>query len=157
MKINLFAAFMLFAVFTINSQETIPTSGGEATGSGGSSSYTVGQIVYNTYTDATGSVSHGIQHAFEFLTLSSPELTALFLSSVVYPNPTTDYILLSLKDSNLTGLTYTMYDLQARVVTKGKVQQEETQIPMQHLATGTYILKVNQDSKALKTFKIIKK
>jgi len=74
-----------------------------------------------------------------------------------YPNPTSDYIVLDLKDSNLTGVTYTMYDLQGRTVTKGQVQQKQTQITMQSLATGVYILKVNQNNNQLEIFRIIKK
>ena len=150
-------AVLLCASHSMYSQETIPASGGEATGSGGSSSYSVGQLAYTTNTGTNGTVSQGVQQSKELFALSDPEFTALTLTAVAYPNPTTDYIILALKDSNLTDLSYAMYDLQGRAVTKGKVHQEETPIAMQNLAAGMYILKVNQNNQVLKTFKIIKK
>ncbi len=139
------------------SQEAITVTGGQATGSGGTSSYSVGQLVYSTNTGSNGSVAQGIQAAFEVITLSNPEFTALTLTAVTYPNPTTDYIVLALKNSNLTDLSYAMYDLQGRLVHKGKVNEDTTQVPMQHLEGAVYLLKVNQNNQELKTFKIIKK
>ncbi|MFT5216444.1 MAG: hypothetical protein ACI83H_001567, partial [Glaciecola sp.] len=44
-KITLVACLLL-ASQLIYSQQTIPATGGDATGSGGSSSYSVGQLVY---------------------------------------------------------------------------------------------------------------
>jgi hypothetical protein len=154
---TIFSACMLCAVFTIQAQETIPTSGGEATGSGGTVSYSVGQLLSNMNIGSNGTVTQGVQQTIEFTVLSNPELIALTLSAVTYPNPTTDYIVLSLTDATLTGLSYMMFDLQGRLVTKAKVEQEATQIAMKNLAIGVYILKVNQNNQELKTFKIIKK
>ena len=93
----------------------------------------------------------------EFTVLSNPELIALTISAVTYPNPTRDYIVLSLTDATLTDLSYIMFDLQGRLITKGKVEQEATQIAMKNLSIGVYILKVNRHNQELKTFKIIKK
>jgi hypothetical protein len=150
-------ACLLCATQSIYSQQTIPASGGEATGSGGTSSYSVGQLVYSTNTGSNGSITQGVQQSIELFTLSNPELTALTLTAVTYPNPTSDYIVLALKNSNLTGLSYVLYDLQGRIVSKGIIQQENTAIAMQKLVTGVYVLKVNQNNQALKSFKIIKK
>ena len=154
---TIFSACMLCAVFTIQAQETIPTSGGEATGSGGTVSYSVGQLLSNMNIGSNGTVTQGVQQTIEFVDLSNPELIALTLSAVTYPNPTTDYIVLSLTDATLTDLSYTMFDLQGRLVTKAKVEQEATQIAMKNLAIGVYFLKINQNNQELKTFKIIKK
>lgn len=148
--------FALGYCLTIQSQSNIVTSGGDATGSGGSSSYSVGQLVYTTIT-GSGTVTQGVQQSVELFTLSNTELTTVNLTAVTYPNPTTDYIVLAITDATLSDLSYALYDLQGRAVTKGLTTQSTTQIDMQSLATGTYILKVNQNNKALKTFKIIKK
>ena len=147
---------LLCATQFFYAQETIPVSGGEATGSGGTVSYTIGQLVYTNPTTASGSLNQGIQQSIEFVTLSNPELTALTLKAVTYPNPTTDFITLALKDANLTGLSYTMYDLLGRLVNKGTVATSETKIGMKSLPIGVYILRVQQNNKELKTFKIIK-
>ena len=154
---NITLIMVLFcATQLVNAQETIPVSGGEATGAGGTVSYTIGQLIYTNPTTAAGSLNQGIQQSIEFVTLSNPELTALTLKALTYPNPTTDFIILALKDANLTGLSYTMYDQLGRLVNKGTVATFETKIGMKSLPIGVYILRVQQNNKALKTFKIIK-
>lgn len=40
-------------------QQAIPAGGGNASGGGGTVSYTIGQLVYTTYTGANGSVVLG--------------------------------------------------------------------------------------------------
>lgn len=157
MKTTTFVASLLFATQLIYSQETIPASGGGATGSGGSSSYSVGQVVYATNLGSGGAVLQGVQQSIELFTLSNPELTAVNLNAVTYPNPTSDYVVLAISDINLSDLSYALYDLQGREVAKGRAMQANTQIGMQGMVSGTYILKVNQAIKELKTFKIIKK
>lgn len=149
--------FGLFAAFTIQAQDAVVVSGGEAVGTGGSSSYSVGQEVYTTNPGATGAVAQGMQQAFEIFTLSNPELTVLTLSAVAYPNPTTDKIVLSLRNSDLTDLSYVLYDLSGRTLSRTLVQGAETEIAMRNLPSGAYILKVNKNNAELKTFKIIKK
>ena len=155
---NITLIVVLFcATQLVNAQETIPVSGGEATGAAGTVSYTIGQLIYTNPTTEAGSLNPGIQQSFEFVTLSNPELTTLTLKALTYPNPTTDFIILALKDANLTGLSYTMYDLLGRLVNKGTVATFETKIGMKSLPIGTYILRVQQNNKKMKTFKIIKK
>ncbi len=153
---NALVTSLLFVAHVMYSQEAIPASGGEATGNG-TVSYSVSQVVYTINTGSNGSVSQGVQQSIEILILSNPELIALTLTAVTYPNPTTDYVVLMLKDSNLTDLSYAMYDVQGRVISKGEIQQEATQITMQNLAVGAYILKVSQRNQGIKTFRIIKK
>lgn len=154
---NITLIIVLFcAIQLVNAQEAISVSGFEAIGSGGTVSYTIGQLVYTNPTTAAGSLNQGIQQSIEFVTLSNPELTAVTLKAVTYPNPTTDFIILALKDANLTGVSYTMYDLLGRFVNKGTVTTFETKIGMKSLPIGEYILRVQQNNQALKTFKIIK-
>ena len=154
---NITLIIVLFcAIQLVNAQETISVSAVEATGSGGKVSYTIGQLVYTNPTTAAGSLNQGIQQSIEFVTLSNPELTAVTLKAVTYPNPTTDFIILALKDANLTGVSYTMYDLLGRFVNKGTVTTFETKIGMKSVPIGVYILRVQQNNQALKTFKIIK-
>lgn len=151
-----FVALLLCATHTIYSQESLSASGGNASGSGGTSSYSVGQLVYTTNEGSNGSLSQGIQQSIELFSLSNHDFKGLALKLATYPNPTTNYIVLQLKDSDLKGLTYEMYDMLGKTITKGLAQKETTQIAMQHLEAGTYVLKVNQNNKELKTFKIIK-
>jgi hypothetical protein len=55
-SITFFATLMLFAV-SANAQESVNASGGEASGAGGSASFSVGQVVYTTNSAASGSLA----------------------------------------------------------------------------------------------------
>jgi hypothetical protein len=157
LKKTVLVASVLLATQLVYSQEAITVSAGEAAGAGGSGSYTVGQVFYTTHTGITGSVSQGVQHPFEFQTLSNPELTTVNLTAVTYPNPTFDYVILKISDSALDNLGYKLFDVTGKAISNGLITNKDTQIAMQQLAIGIYILKVNRHNQELKTFKIIKK
>jgi hypothetical protein len=152
---TIFSACMLCAVLTIQAQDAIPVSGGEAAGSGGTVSYSVGQLMYTTNI-GSGTVSQGIQQAFEFQTLSNPELTTVNLTVVTYPNPTKDFIILKITDSALNNLRYTLFDVNGKAISSGSITESNTQVQLKHLSIGAYILKVSQQNQSLKTFKILK-
>ena len=147
---------VLLATQFVYSQEVISASAGSATGSLGSGSYTVGQVFYTTHTAATGSVSQGVQQAFEIQTLSNPALTTVNLTAVTYPNPTKDFIILKITDSALNNLRYTLFDVNGKSIASDSITESSTQIQLKHLSIGAYILKVSQQNQSLKTFKILK-
>ena len=152
---TIFSACMLCAVLTIQAQDAIPVSGGEAAGSGGTVSYSVGQLMYTTNI-GSGTVSQGIQQSFEFQTLSNTELTTVNLTVVTYPNPTKDFIILKITDSALNNLRYTLFDVNGKAISSGSITESNTQVQLKHLSIGAYILKVSQQNQSLKTFKILK-
>jgi hypothetical protein len=156
LKNTSFLACVLLATQLLCSQEAIPVSGGVAAGSGGSGSYTVGQVFYATNTGTTGSVSQGVQHPFEFQTLSNPELTTVNLTAVTYPNPTKDFIILKITDRAFNNLRYTLFDVNGKSIASGSITESSSQIQMKYLSIGAYVLKVSQKNKSLKTFKILK-
>jgi hypothetical protein len=147
---------VLLATQLLCSQEAITVSAGEAAGSSGSGSYTVGQVFYTTNTAATGGVSQGVQHPFEFQTLSNPELTTVKVTAVTYPNPTKDFIILKITDRTLYNLRYTLFDVNGKSIVSDAITASSTAIQMKHLAIGAYVLKVIQKNKSLKSFKILK-
>lgn len=156
MKKIILTGILFLMMNMLSAQDIVSVSGGEASGIGGSFSYTVGQVFYSTIIASTGSVSQGLQQSIELFTLSNSELTSLTLKAVTYPNPTSDYLVLAISDANITDLTYVLYDINGRALAQGKCIQSNTQIDMQSLAIGTYVLKVNKNSQEIKTFKIIK-
>lgn len=149
---------LFFSILQLShAQETIPSTGGNASGTGGATSYTIGQLVYTTNISTTGSVSQGVQQAFEFQTLSNPGLLAAQLTAVTYPNPTTDFIVLKITDTMLENLQYTLFDINGKTIDSNPVKTSSTEIPMKNLSIGMYLLKLTKKNKPLKTFKIIKK
>ena len=155
-KLNLTLIFLCVLQLSY-AQETIPSTGGNATGTGGTSSYTVGQLVYTTNASTSGSVSQGVQQAFEFQTLGNPGLLAAQLTAVTYPNPTTDFIVLKITDTALENLQYTLFDLNGKIIASKPIRTSSTEIAMKNLSVGMYLLKLTKKNKPLKTFKVIKK
>ena len=49
----------------LQAQESVNATGGNALGSGGSVSYSVGQLTYQTHVGTNGSVAEGVQQPFE--------------------------------------------------------------------------------------------
>jgi len=148
---------VLFAsCFTVlNAQEAIVASGGDATGSGGSASFSVGQMVYTTYTSTAGSIAQGVQQSFEFTTLGV-ENNLINLALIAFPNPTSSVLTLKIKDYSLDNMYYRLYDIQGRILIQNKLTNYITNLPTENLAPAIYFLRVSNQNKVLKTFKIIK-
>jgi len=157
-KLKLSALLLLgFGLTGMHAQESIPASGGNALGSGGSVSYSVGQLVYTTTISADGSVAQGMQHAFEISTISGIEQgVGINLICSVYPNPTADFLTLKVENCKTENLTYKLYSISGKLLKSKKIESSETSIAMNNLDPTTYFLKVIDGIKELKTFKIIK-
>jgi hypothetical protein len=147
----------LFSLQLSYSQEIVPSTGGNATGTGGTSSFTVGQVFYTSNASSTGSVSQGVQQAFEIQTLSNPGLLTVQLTAVTYPNPTTDYVVLKITDTALENLQYTLFDVNGKTIVSKKITTSSTEITMKNYSIGMYLLKLTKKNQPIKTFKIIKK
>jgi hypothetical protein len=147
-------AFLLLGLGGLYAQESPTTAGGEATGTGGTASYSVGQVVYTTATGTNGSVAQGVQQPYEISTTVGIKETAITLELSVYPNPTTDYLTLKVEDN--TELNYQLYDLQGKVIENKKVTANSTTIKMEALPKAIYFLNVTKNNRIVKTFKIIK-
>jgi len=147
--------FLGLKLTAVNAQISIPASGGEATGNGGSGSYTVGQSVYTTNTGTNASIAQGVQQPFEISVVAgledSNEIDLIFYA---YPNPATEYI--KLKSGKAENLTYRLYDINGKLLENKKIESNETNIVMSNFANAIYFLKISDNNKEVKTFKIIK-
>lgn len=146
-----------FWTFTARAQETNPATGGTATGSGGSVSYTVGQITCNTLSGANGSVIQGVQQPYEISVITGiDDATGINLICSAYPNPATDFITLKVENYDNTSLSYQLFDINGNLLEIQKIEGNETTISMGSRNPSVYFLKVTDKNKLVKTFKIIK-
>ena len=149
-------AFLLsFSVQAQTSHQVLSATGGDASGSGGTVAYSVGQIAYTTSTGTTGSVAQGVEQAYEIYSVGIKE-TALNISLSVFPNPTSDFLTLKVQDYNNEALSYNLLDEQGKLVLNEQIITQDTQVAMSTLARGTYFINVVQAIKKIQTFKIIK-
>jgi hypothetical protein len=146
-----------FSLSTVSAQESVNATGGNASGSGGSVSYSVGQVVYTTNTGTSGSVAQGVQQPYEISVVTAiEEAKGINLSVSAYPNPTTDYLTLEVKDFELSNLHFQLYDMSGKLLQSEKITGNQTSIIMSNLVPAVYFVKVTQGNKEVKTFKIIK-
>ncbi len=149
-------AFILIGLGGLQAQESPTATGGEATGTGGTASYSVGQVVYTTATGTNGSVAQGVQHAYEIFTTGIKE-SELNISLSIFPNPTADNLTLQIQDYNNEKLSYQLFDMQGKLLNNGQVTAKQTQINTSSLPSATYFINVvNQENKQVQSFKIIK-
>jgi hypothetical protein len=149
-------AFLLLGLGGLHAQETVPTTGGEATGNGGSSSYTVGQVVYTTNTGTNGSLTQGIQQPFEISISVGIKVTAINLDLIAYPNPTNNTLTLNIGNYNNENLTYQLYDILGKLLDSKQIVDNNTIIGLHYLPSSTYLLNVLENNGLIKTFRIIK-
>lgn len=157
MKIKHNIAFLfLFGIMAMNAQQATVTSGGNATGAGGTVSYSIGQVADKTQTGTTGTITQGVQQPFEIVTLSGEEFENIQLEAIVFPNPTIANVTLKISNFSLENVRYLLFDITGKLLKDDRVSTEETIIDMERYPSATYLLKVNSNFNELKTFKIIK-
>jgi hypothetical protein len=142
----------------LQAQEALPACGGNAYGTGGSSSYSVGQVVYTSNTVTSGSTSQGVQQPFEIFVISGiEEAKDITLQCSTYPNPASTYLILKFEGATKTQGMASLYDSTGKLLASKKIESTETNFGMSNLAPAMYFLKIIQDNTLIKTFKIIKK
>lgn len=158
--IGLACILFVYGTLGIKAQNNIVSSGGEATGTGGSVSYSAGQIFYTTNTGLNGSVAQGVQQPYEISVITAIEDAGdINLVCTAYPNPASDFLTLKVDASTTLGnqsMVYHLFDMNGKLLEGKNITVTETYISIGNLASATYFLKVIQGNKEVKTFKIIK-
>ncbi|PKP01227.1 MAG: hypothetical protein CVU11_15825 [Bacteroidetes bacterium HGW-Bacteroidetes-6] len=141
----------------LQAQTSVNATGGNASGGGGSASYSVGQVVYTTNTGTSGSVAEGVQQPYEISVVTGlEEATGISLTILAYPNPTTDYLTLKVDAELSRSMNFQLYDMNGKLLQSEKLNGTETQINMSNYIPSTYSVRVISESKSVKEFKIIK-
>jgi len=149
--------FLGLGLTGLKAQTSVNATGGNALGSGGSASYSVGQVTYTTNTGSSGSVAQGVQQPFEISVVTAIEKAkGINLLVSAFPNPTTDYLTLEIKDFELSNLCFQLYDMNGKILQSEKITGNQTIIFMSNLFPAVYFVKIMQGNKEVKTFKIIK-
>ena len=155
-KMKLSALLMLGFALTTQAQQANTAAGGDATGSGGTVAYSVGQVVYTTHTGSTGTVAQGVQQPYEISTILSVDDSFIQLELSAYPNPTTHNLTLEVGNTENSTLYFQLCDLGGKIIERRKITNRTETINMENLATATYFLKVSNANNEVKIFKIIK-
>lgn len=140
----------------MKAQQGTNTAGGEGKGMGGTVSISIGQMDYTNFEGPGGNVSLGVQQAYVIEVTSGYEISNINLSASVYPNPSSDFIMLTFERADLQNFAYTLYDMAGKRIDKKNISESSTQIKISDFNNGNYFLNISENNNVVKTFKIIK-
>ena len=149
---NALLLFVLLTSLSVTAQEVIATQGDSYSNTSGSIDFTVGEVVINTGTDGSNSITQGFhQSNWKFVGV---EDHAPNYEVSIFPNPTAE--VLNIKTSKFENVKYTLYDTQGKLVLQDKLSAEQTTIQVTKIAAGSYSLVLNTGKQILKTYRLIK-
>lgn len=152
--------FLLIGTF-LYAQERAVSSGGEANGTGGSMSFSIGQIDYINVTSATAMITQGVQQPEEILISlgNKPIVIDRNPMYTLYPNPAIDHTVLYINQPITKDTSYVLYDLLGRVMASERLINVRTTIKMDRFPDAVYVLTLVEDNsnKVVRKFKIVKK
>lgn len=152
-----FVLIIIFSCAISHAQQAVSTAGGQATGAGGTVSYTIGQLDYITVTGSAGLAMEGVQVPYEVLIPTGIErYTEISLGFLAYPNPVNDLLNLRIQRESLDNLSYRLLDADGKTLQVGSIENAETGISFQERLPNTYFLLIFENNQEIKTFKIIK-
>jgi len=144
-------------MISVSGQTVIPATGGTATGSGGTVTYTVGQVAYSTLTGSSGSVAQGVQQPWEISVVTAIEKTeGITLGMKVYPNPADDILTLTIDPFEDKDLKYMLYDMNGLLLQEKKIEDSLTEIPLLNYSSTMYLLRIVNNRQEIKVFKVVK-
>ena len=138
-KLYSFLSLMMLSVMILSAQSDVVPVGGTATGSGGTVTYTVGQIAVQTYSNGTFTISEGVQQPYEIQIIGVDDYPGITLNAMVYPNPTIGNVQLTINNEQLEG-EVKVFDMNGKFLFSKRIERQNTEIPMSDLAAGTYFV-----------------
>lgn len=137
-------------------QQNTVSAGGEASGSGGTVSYSIGQIDYQTFTGSSGTISQGVQQPFEIYSVGIAE-NAMEIEASLFPNPAVTSVTLSFESwESYPGTIYRLTDEKGSVIRSESIASNETSIDISNLPDACYYLQVLVSEQMVKNFKLVK-
>lgn len=150
--------FLLVSLSTniLRAQLSVNSTGSNASGTGGSVSYSVGQMVYTSHQGLNGSVSQGVQQAYKITDLSTIDADIINISITFYPNPTSDLLTLFIDNQEIENFTYQLYDLHGKFLKSEKILTKLTNISLVNFFPSNYFVRVYHGNREVKVIQITK-
>lgn len=141
--------------FSVKAQQAVVSIGGVDSASGGSLSYTIGQVVYESNTTSNGQVSEGVQQPYEIYDVTGVRDVVEMKGVELYPNPARDNLTIEI-DQNTAS--YTVVGMNGNSLRESvQLNKGKNNIDLSGFAQGVYFVKVQStDQSEMKIFKVIK-
>jgi hypothetical protein len=154
MKTLLIIHFFVFATIFVSAQVVISTAGETQKISGFEISWTIGEPLIETISAENTILTQGF-HQSKLTVTAIEEITNINLK--VYPNPTSEFITIQFNTLEKNP-DYSLLDFSGKLLEHKTISASTTNVNLKNLASGTYLLKIDdKNARQLQTFKIIKK
>lgn len=135
--------------------------GGDTHNNAGSLSYSIGQLTIGSANAkataaqcVTASINEGLQQPYRIQELHSPTGEAGIAGITVFPNPTTDGVMIQQNNPD-SILTYSLYTVEGRLLQQGFLDDANRFVDMGEYPTGSYLLTIS-GSQSENKYRIIK-
>ncbi|NQX97491.1 MAG: T9SS type A sorting domain-containing protein [Flavobacteriales bacterium] len=152
---------LLIILFTISiisvgqtiEREVISSNGNFYSNSAGQLSTTLGEIIISTVSSSINTLTQGFHQTQITVTNIKDHQTDFEMN--VYPNPTSNFITIKVKELK-EKTSFSIYTVEGKMILSNSLTLLETKLNVVTFAKGNYFLKITQDKKIIKTYKIIK-
>ncbi len=147
---------LLWALPTLAlSQQATVASGGESQGTGGSVSYTIGQVAYQSLSNNSWQINEGVQQPIEIYQMSAVNETPS-ISLQIGPNPSINEVFLIGEHALLNQLSIELFDLQGKRIKAQQRVEADGKIDLSTIPAASYQLVIYQNNQAIRNYKLIK-
>jgi hypothetical protein len=153
-KLILPLVLLMSCGFCSFAQNAISSTGGHFKTTGGSTSFTVGQVAYVLKKGNGSYLNEGVQQVYTKKTTPVEEL--VYLKEVqLYPNPTQETVILILSSKEDVQVRYTIMDYLGKEIKYGIILSEKSEISLRDLPSGNYFISL-KSKKEIRIFKMVK-
>lgn len=141
---------------SLHAQNNTITTGGNASGASGTTSFTVGQVFYKQVQKSSSWIHQGLQQPFEFFETFVAESFKDEVSLSVFPNPTTRILNLTFHEFNNEDLYYELINSDGKVLKSQVIIAEHSIVNLAELPSSVYFINIFKNNQRVKSFQIIK-
>ena len=153
-KSLILSVLLMSCGFSSFGQNALSSTGGHFKSTGGSTSFTVGQVVYVLKKGNGPYLNEGVQQVYTKKTTPVEEL--VYLKEVqLYPNPTQETMTLILSSKEDVQVRYTIMDYLGKEIKNGNILSEKSEISLRDLPSGNYFISL-KSKKENRIFKMVK-
>ena len=143
----------------LHAQSSVHTAGADALGTGGTASFSIGQVMYTGIEGQGGYAGSGVQQPYTITMVGSID-PAPGVSVSFFPNPVqeNDFLVINMDSGYDASARYSIEirDLYGKRLIVQEMNEMSTAIPVGDYASGLYLLTVLKNDSTIRIFKVVK-
>jgi len=145
----------VFYITSYSQQTVIATSGDYFRNGSTSISFTIGDLMIDSYLGSNSSITQGFQQT-QVLSTEIENVTKVGLNISIYPNPTTDIVNIKFEGDNLDNISYVLYDIKGQKLIQEPIIKGQSKLSLLQYLPSIYLLKIVKGTTTIHTFKLVK-